>query len=274
MSGEQRDNNLGIDPDLRNRDPAAYEQALRRRLEELTRDLVKKDPRVLTEVEWRSCENPVPMLRDLGNAASHRKLRLFAVACTREVCRNVPPSPPYPDYVARHLAELSNALSVAERYADGEIGAWELLAARKVAEGLYDVYCDSGGVMPNAVGTALGATEESIEDNFCRKTDMFDSFLCQHAEWGMVKRARQAELLRDIFGNPFRPITLDPSWLTSTVTILARTMYESRDFTAMPILADALQDAGCEDDQVLSHCRGEGVHVRGCFLIDLLTGRE
>jgi hypothetical protein len=79
---------------------------------------------------------------------------------------------------------------------------------------------------------------------------------------------------RDIFGNPFRPVTLDPSWLTSTVTTLTRQMYESRDFSAMPILADALQDAGCEDEQVLSHCRGEGAHVRGCFLVDLLVGKS
>ncbi|OWK36483.1 hypothetical protein FRUB_09046 [Fimbriiglobus ruber] len=82
------------------------------------------------------------------------------------------------------------------------------------------------------------------------------------------EQKQQAVLLRDIFGNPFRPITLDSSWLTSTVTALARQMYDSRDFSAMPILVDALQDAGCGDDQVLSHCRGPGPHVRGCFVVD------
>jgi hypothetical protein len=83
----------------------------------------------------------------------------------------------------------------------------------------------------------------------------------------------QAALLRDIFGNPFRPIAIDPSWLTSTVTALARQMYESRDFGPMPILADALQDSGCENSDVLTHCRGDGPHVRGCWVVDLILGK-
>ena len=83
----------------------------------------------------------------------------------------------------------------------------------------------------------------------------------------------QADLLRDIFGNPFRPVALDPAWLTSDVVALARGMYESRDFSAMPILADALQDAGCDNPDVLDHCRGAGPHVRGCWVVDLLLGK-
>ena len=79
-------------------------------------------------------------------------------------------------------------------------------------------------------------------------------------------------LLRDIF--PFHPITLSPSWLTSTVVSLANQMYESRDFSAMPILADALMDASCDNEEILTHCRGPGPHVRGCWVLDLLTNRE
>jgi hypothetical protein len=86
--------------------------------------------------------------------------------------------------------------------------------------------------------------------------------------------AKLIPLLRDIFGNPFRPITLDPSWLTSTVLALAQQMYDARDFSAMPILADALQDAGCENSQVLEHCRGPGPHTRGCWVVDLLLKRD
>jgi hypothetical protein len=71
--------------------------------------------------------------------------------------------------------------------------------------------------------------------------------------------------LRDIFGNPFRPVEFDPAWRTDTVLSLAKGMYESRDFSAMPILADALQDAGCDNDDMLNHCRNEQqLHVRGC----------
>jgi hypothetical protein len=84
----------------------------------------------------------------------------------------------------------------------------------------------------------------------------------------------QADLLRDIFGNPFRPVTLSPSWRTSTAMSLARQMYESREFGAMPILADALQDAGCDSDEVLKHCRGPGPHVRGCWVVDLVLDKE
>ncbi len=81
-------------------------------------------------------------------------------------------------------------------------------------------------------------------------------------------------LARDIFGNPFRPITLSPEWRTDTSVTLARQMYESRDFSAMPILADALQDAGCDSADILSHCRKPGEHVRGCWVVDLILGKE
>jgi hypothetical protein len=79
---------------------------------------------------------------------------------------------------------------------------------------------------------------------------------------------------RDIFGNPFRPVTFDPVWLTSTVMAIAAGMYESRDFSPMPILADALQDAGCDSDDILTHCRGDGPHVRGCWVVDLVLNKE
>jgi hypothetical protein len=89
-----------------------------------------------------------------------------------------------------------------------------------------------------------------------------------------VEQSHQANLLRDIFGNPFRPVTFSPDWRTDTVLTLARQMYESREFRAMPILADALQDAGCDNDDILNHCRQSGEHVRGCWVVDLLTGRK
>ena len=73
----------------------------------------------------------------------------------------------------------------------------------------------------------------------------------------------------------FRPVTADPSWRTPTVVALASQMYESRDFGAMPILADAFQDAGCDNTDILDHCRDEKqVHVRGCWVVDLVLGKE
>jgi hypothetical protein len=86
-------------------------------------------------------------------------------------------------------------------------------------------------------------------------------------------RAVAAPLLRDIFGNPFRQVTLNPAWLTSTVLALATGIYEEKAFDRMPILADALQDAGCDSEEILQHCRQPGEHVRGCWVVDLL-GKE
>lgn len=79
--------------------------------------------------------------------------------------------------------------------------------------------------------------------------------------------------LRCVFGNPFRPVAFAPAWRTDTAVTLARQMYDARDFAAMPILADALQDAGCDSADVLAHCRGDGPHVRGCRVVDLVTAR-
>jgi len=87
------------------------------------------------------------------------------------------------------------------------------------------------------------------------------------------EQAIMAALLLDVVGNPFRPVTADPAWLTSDDVALAEGIYQERAFDRMPILADALQDAGCDNEDVLNHCRSEGPHVRGCWVIDLLTGR-
>jgi hypothetical protein len=82
------------------------------------------------------------------------------------------------------------------------------------------------------------------------------------------------EVLKDIIGNPFRPVTIDPSWLTSIVVALATGIYADRAFDRMPILADALQDARCENADILNHCRQPGEHVRGCWVVDSLLGKS
>lgn len=83
----------------------------------------------------------------------------------------------------------------------------------------------------------------------------------------------KSQLIRDIFGNPFRKTKIDPNWLLwngGVVSSLARSMHDAGDFTDMPILADALEEAGCDDPLILSHCRASALHVRGCWVIDLL----
>jgi hypothetical protein len=83
----------------------------------------------------------------------------------------------------------------------------------------------------------------------------------------------QCDLLRCISGNPFRLVRADPSWQTPNAVTLARTMYESHDFTAMPLLADLLEEAGCPA-AVSEHCRSPGPHARGCWVVDLVLGQE
>ena len=89
-----------------------------------------------------------------------------------------------------------------------------------------------------------------------------------------AERAAQSVVVRDIFGNPFRPIAVAPEWLTSTVLALATGIYADRAFDRMPILADALEEAGCENANMLLHCRQPGEHVRGCWVVDLVLGKE
>ncbi|MCE9568122.1 MAG: hypothetical protein K8U57_39470 [Planctomycetes bacterium] len=91
---------------------------------------------------------------------------------------------------------------------------------------------------------------------------------------GTQEAAAQAALCRDIFGNPFRPVVADPAWLTTTVVALATGIYTDRAFDRMPILADALQDAGCDTPAVLNHCRADNIHVRGCWVVDLILGKS
>src|SRR5262249_23472844 len=87
-------------------------------------------------------------------------------------------------------------------------------------------------------------------------------------------KLQQVGFLRCIFGNPFHPVTLTPAWQTSTVTALAQSIYDDRAFDRLPILADALEDAGCDNADILNHCRQPGEHVRGCWVVDLILGKE
>jgi hypothetical protein len=88
---------------------------------------------------------------------------------------------------------------------------------------------------------------------------------------------RYCNLFREIFGNPFRPVPIDPSWLAwrgGLVVMLAQSIYDERRFQDLPILADALEEAGCTSEDLLAHCRSSGEHVRGCWAVDLVLGKE
>jgi hypothetical protein len=96
-------------------------------------------------------------------------------------------------------------------------------------------------------------------------------------KWSAEWREHYA-LLREVFGTPvFRPVSINPDWLNwrdGTVSRLAQVIYEERRFADLPVLADALEEAGCDNTDVLDHCRGGGEHVRGSWVVDLLLGKE
>jgi hypothetical protein len=92
--------------------------------------------------------------------------------------------------------------------------------------------------------------------------------------WQISATPADADFARDIFGNPFRQVVFDTKWRTEHTVGIAAKMYDEREFAAMPILADALEEAGCDNHDILIHCREPGVHVRGCWVVDLVLGKE
>ncbi len=208
----------------------------------------------MTEAEWLRCNDPPRMLNYLRGKVGERKARLFAVCCcTSENATIDEPG-------CRHAVEIS------ERYADGLEMRSVLKRARRGA--LVAVDLDMPGLDIAAWHTgerdawaAAINTAEAIAGRI--STDSYASH-----------RETQTALLRDIFGNPYRPATFIPAWRTDTALSLARGMYESRDFSAMPILADALQDVDCDNTDILDHCRDpHATHVRGCWVVDLVLGK-
>ena len=198
----------------------------------------------MNERSWLGATRPHGMITHLGDGASARKLRLLGVVCCRRI-----------DSVMSH-PQARTAVDVAERFADGLAGADELAGVHEAIDRPW------WGVRPQQLLTAPTPLVQGVIGH------------CGSAAQNRAERKAQCDLIRDVFGNPFRPAAFDPGWRTDTAVSLARGMYAGRDFAAMPILADALQEAGCENDDILSHCRDpHGVHVRGCWVVDLVLGK-
>ena len=94
------------------------------------------------------------------------------------------------------------------------------------------------------------------------------------AAWDSIDPQRQVQILRDLFGNPFRPANIAPSCRPSKLVALAQGIYDNYAFDRLPVFADALEEAGCDNPEVLNHCRAPGPHVRGCWVVDLVLGKE
>jgi hypothetical protein len=233
----------------------------------------------MTEAQWLGVDHSLEMLVCLTEHpawASVRKQRLFACACCRHMFQQYPPET-HPD--KRDVASRA-ALVAAERFADGELSqaelkaSWDKITQEWVSE-LATANATHPVFRPNSVRHAAEQAAHAIGEYLGFQSGVSD----QESETVYGFRAEQylaqANLLRDIFGNPFRPVAFSPSWRTDTALSLAKQMYDSRDFGAMPILADALQDAGCDSEDILSHCRQvNGVHVRGCWVVDVVLDKE
>jgi hypothetical protein len=120
----------------------------------------------------------------------------------------------------------------------------------------------------HAVGTA------AVRSGAPASYDAPDTYGTHELEGRRRQCQRQVGVLKEIFGNPFRPVTFDPTWRTPEVMDLARGIYEDRAFDRLPVLADALEESGCQDAEILDHCRGPGLHARGCWAIDLILGKS
>jgi hypothetical protein len=219
----------------------------------------------MTEAEWMTrADQESRVLDPLQDRASDRKLRLFACACCRRI---------------RHLLtsqQAWDAVEVAERFADGQAADGERSEARRSAQrASQSRSVTRTPTAPKweryAASAAYWAAARDATEAYRNAPHLAD--VAVGLSGGRGERAAQAALYRDIFGNPASPITGDSDALTPDVVNLARAVYDDRAFGRMPELADALEKAGCADAGILGHCRGEGPHVRGCWVVDLILGK-
>jgi hypothetical protein len=193
----------------------------------------------MTEAEWLTCTDPQKMLEFLRGKASDRKLQLLEVACYRRI---------RPLITEAHIREVMEAHCVAYATVQDKDTVW--------------LACQATLTAVCSVGHAL-SFQGTSKDEFAAAYD--------------AESAAQAALLRDIFGPlPFRLVSLNSAWHTwkdATIPKLAQAIYDDRAFDSLPVLADALEEAGCTDSEILSHCRGPGPHVPGCRVVDTILGK-
>lgn len=263
----------------------------------------------MTEADWLACKDP-DVLQNylLGGSkpnrgllawlgfqpsisgwqppqASERKLWLYACAC----CRRLWP--------LLGDERSQRAVEARELYADQRISLAEVQQAEREAREAFNAahQVASGDTSPVAVllmgasksngawASAAWAAVEAARGNAAQAVSSVVAAAMELARQGdekwaaeMAGAAVRVALIRDVFGKPFRPASLDSAWLTwhdSAVVKIAQGIYDECRFDELPILADALTDAGCTEDSLLEHCRAEQAHVRGCWLLDALLGK-
>jgi hypothetical protein len=230
----------------------------------------------LTMAAWLACTNPIELLHSRQGRSSARKLRLFACAC----CRRIWPL----------LEEGSGqqAVRTSERYADGCASRAELRAAQAVmraeAEAWEQRVVEEMAALPRmhaawaawAAASTAWVREEAAAARAARLAAKRAASAVYATTQESNEGSAQCALVRDIFGSPLGPVPISEAWLhwqAGSIVQLARTIYDERRFGDLPLLADMLTDAGCDNVDILEHCRG-GDHVRGCWVVDALLGKQ
>jgi hypothetical protein len=244
----------------------------------------------LTEREWLASVEPAGMLRWVVGSGrlTERKLRLLACACLRQL---------WPLLEER----VRTAVALIEGYADGKVSgpdlerAWAAAtAASHEAEGTHGLagsaegadrdprvharraagWVVGGYLTPLSPGTDLAAAACGLLALIARAASLAAGDDDPTSRW-LHESPAQAEIIRELFGPlTHRQVQIEQSWRTPAVVALATSIYEERRWEDMPILGDALSEAGCTDAEVLDHCRGPALHARGCWVVDLLLNRE
>jgi sulfur relay (sulfurtransferase) complex TusBCD TusD component (DsrE family) len=247
-----------------------------------------RKPTAMTESDWLTCRDPLRMVEFLGNRATERQLRWFALACA-ERCDRVPS-----ENHCRHA--LAVARQVLEDDADPALLETAYQHAQENKPLFADVnwlaaWCAAPAIQQTALEVCVlasrlrAATRAEPARNLARaalysgaaradREAAWDDYEAAVARLTDDELAGAAQILRDVIGNPFRPASLPLAcltWNAGALAALARGIRAEQRFDELPILADALQEAGCYDPAVLEHCRDPGPHVRGCWLLDHLA---
>ena len=246
----------------------------------------------MTESEWVACIDPTRMLGFVRQRLSERKQRLFAVAC----CRRIWPLFLYEDSrqaveAAQRFAEGMARKNELRGYYHGGLMALEECAARFRSVAPHSAISSAQAAANAAEERLLWACDDLPDPQFdpavaaaaaarehARQLRRRPEEGARAGKWAEVTERRcQSDILRDIVGNPFRQMILDRSWLTwngGVVKSLAEIVYEGEVVDRLPILADALEEAGCTDTKILEHLRGPGPHVKGCWVVDALLDKK
>ena len=246
----------------------------------------------MTEQEWASCTDPRKMLEFLRGKVSSRKLRLFALACCQRIDRLIDDER---SRAALGFAELHAEVGVARRRGRAALMQAGREAHWEVYTPIYDAPASESKARALIVANARYAPVNLLQ------CDAMHAALCAFTyasfavaweaqlasgsgvyhdlldEFKQLEQAGQTHLLRDLLGDAFHSIMVNPVWLAwndQAALKLAQGIYEDRAFDRLPILADALEESGCDHAGLIGHLRGSGLHVRGCWAVDLLLGKE